>query len=279
MMQAMKRRRFFMASADASVPFYIESIGYNPYQELIIRDEGYPCFHWLQTEAGEGEIVLQEQTLSLPPYHGVLIAPRTPHRYNATKDHWSTYYLTFEGPLAASLIAQLGMQHSFIYKWEPTAGLNELLDNILSKILTQHDLTGLEHSTELYRFLVQLKKFGIVNKQPSIYSVIGRLQPLLEWLESAYANPEIGTVEMAEILEVSPRHLNSLFRQAFGNTPYQFLLQYRMQKAKHYIVAEQEQPIRSISAFVGFKDVSHFVATFRRMEGITPDQFRKLHGQ
>ena len=35
--------------------------------------------------------------------------------------------------------------------------------------------------------------------------------------------------------------------------------------------------VKDTAHHVGFRDVSHFVATFRRIEGVTPEQYRKLY--
>ncbi|MEM5594550.1 hypothetical protein AAHH67_27470 [Niallia circulans] len=44
---------------DGSNPFSIESIGYQWEQEMIMRADGYPYYHWLQTEKGLGRSLLK----------------------------------------------------------------------------------------------------------------------------------------------------------------------------------------------------------------------------
>lgn len=44
---------------DGSNPFSIESIGYQWEQEMIMRADGYPYYHWLQTEEGLGRSPLK----------------------------------------------------------------------------------------------------------------------------------------------------------------------------------------------------------------------------
>jgi AraC-like DNA-binding protein len=104
-----------------------------------------------------------------------------------------------------------------------------------------------------------------------------RLNPLLAWLDSHYSDPAVGLTEMADQLNVSPRYLNMLFRKAFGMTAYTYLIQLRLSKAKELISGKERKPIMQIAQEVGYRDASHFISVFRKAEGMTPEQFRKLH--
>jgi AraC-like DNA-binding protein len=96
-------------------------------------------------------------------------------------------------------------------------------------------------------------------------------------MDTRYADPNIGLNEMAETLSISPRRLNHLFRETFNLTPYAYFLYLRIRKAKEHLVHRPELSISDIAALVGFRDTSHFVATFRRHVGHPPEQFRKMH--
>ncbi|NMM54798.1 helix-turn-helix domain-containing protein [Paenibacillus aquistagni] len=50
-----------------------------------------------------------------------------------------------------------------------------------------------------------------------------------------------------------------------------------MQKAKDLLTLQLEMTNKEIAAAVGFKDQSHFIATFHKQTGMTPNQFRKLY--
>lgn len=272
------KSRFLINTPDQPVPFYIESIGYNPNQETVIRHEGYPCYHWMQTTTGEGEISLNGQTVFLPENHGILILPNVPHRYQMKANSWSTFYLTFDGPLVKQMLTTLGTYVSSVYLWSIHSEFHILLENLLSKITHQHDVTGLDHSIDLYRFMILLKKHGEFDRSPSIHSLAERIGPLLRFLDQEYADPGLEVAQMADILNISSRHLNSLFNKTFGYTPYQYLIRLRIQKAKELLLNNRSLSVQNISGRVGFRDPSHFVATFRKSQKITPETFRLKYG-
>jgi AraC family transcriptional regulator of arabinose operon len=272
------KNRFLIHTPEQPVPFYIESIGYNPIQETVIRNEGYPCYHWLQTISGEGEISFNGQSVSLPAHQGILLLPHVPHRYHIKDDSWATCYLTFDGPQVKQMMTTLGLYFSSIYVWSAISEFDILLETLLHKITHQHDATGLDHSIDLYRFMVLLKKHGGFDKSPSLHILAERMSPLLRLLEQEYSNPNLETAQMADLLNISVRHLNSLFQKTFGYTPYQYLITLRIQKAKELLLNNRALTVQHISNQVGFRDPSHFIATFRKSQKLTPEKFRSLYG-
>lgn len=271
------KKRFFLPRPDPSVPLFLESVGFNPEQEPISRSEGFPYYHWLQTAVGEGKVTFGERTVVLPPNYGVLFLPHVPHRYEAITAPWETYYITFGGPLAVFVLESLGLHDNIVFHWPSESEQTSLVQQMLTQILSQRDVTGLDYSVAIYRFLVSLKKHGKIDRHPSIHHLVERLTPLLQWLESDYTNPDLGTDEMAAIMGVSPRHLNSLFKQALGVTPYRYLIYLRIRKAKEWMVREKSLPVKEIASRVGFRDTSHFIATFRMAEGTSPQKYRERY--
>ena len=71
---------FFKPSA-SDFSLSADSIGNRWLQEPVVRPNGFPLYHWIQTERGEGLLTLEGQELLLKPGDGVLIAPHVPHEY------------------------------------------------------------------------------------------------------------------------------------------------------------------------------------------------------
>ncbi|MNW28903.1 Arabinose operon regulatory protein [compost metagenome] len=270
-------KRYFLTSREQKLPLFIDSIGLNGQQEDVERPEGFPCFHWLQTIQGEGVMSFGGARFKLGENMGVLLPPGEPHSYNRRSEVWQTLYITFDGPLCVSLIAALGLKSTSLYYWEQGNELDEFGIRVLDSIASDRDLLGLDASSDMYRFLAMLKKHGRTGTLPSLYQQVERTIPVLEYMEQHYGNPSLGLGDMAAILGISIRHLNSLFKQSMGITAYACLIMIRMRKAKELMTEFPGMPVRAIAERVGFRDSSHFVATFRRHEGVTPQQFRMLH--
>jgi AraC-like DNA-binding protein len=82
---------------------------------------------------------------------------------------------------------------------------------------------------------------------------------------------------LAQEAHVSPRHFSRSFRRVFGETPYQYLLSRRLERARH-LLRTTEMPVAEICLEVGFTSVGSFTTTFKRHVGVSPTTFRKAYG-
>ncbi|OUM97433.1 MAG: hypothetical protein BAA02_06185 [Paenibacillaceae bacterium ZCTH02-B3] len=268
-------RHFVVTGNDRNLPLYLNTVGYHHHQEPISREDGFPCYHWLHTVQGCGVFAVNGRTVKLPPNQGILLRPHVPHSYRAETPVWSVWFLTFDGTLAASITAAFELQHMRPIGWEPDAPLAGVHREFADKSLSSFDLAGLGGTLEVFTFLVRLRQFGRLNGRPSLSSRHERLAPVYREIEESYADPELGLDRLAASLSVSPQHLNELFRKNWGLSPYQYLLRFRIQKAKEMLQSEPHRPVGDIARAVGFREASHFIRTFRRFSGVTPAQFRK----
>jgi len=83
-----------------------------------------------------------------------------------------------------------------------------------------------------------------------------------------------GLTELAEYVETSPFHFHRLFSKNARISPKHFLLRTQLQHAKWMLRATREQ-IGQVSIQSGFSSHGHFTATFHRMVGISPSQYRE----
>ncbi|WP_084064658.1 AraC family transcriptional regulator [Paenibacillus stellifer] len=271
------RRIQFADEGGRLLPLTMESIGYNPQQEQVSRPDGYHLHHWIETLSGEGILHFGDKSVPLPAGTGMLLLPGVPHRYEALEGKWQTYYLTFGGTSAESILESLEIHFSAFFSWEQEAPLNGMVGRMLERQEAGGDMLGLESSTGIYRFLLTLSKFGQHRSNAPISRNIDKLQPLLNWMESRYGDPDIGLSDLSACLGVSGRHLGNLFLQTFGLSPYAYMVRLRIRKSKEMLIGEPSVTVKTISQRVGFRDVSHFVATFHKQAGVTPEQFRRLH--
>ncbi|MEC0127922.1 AraC family transcriptional regulator [Paenibacillus pabuli] len=270
-------RRYFMTPRDQPLPLYIESIGYNGKQENVYRPAGYPCYHWLQSVKGAGEFRFAGSTVVLGESSGILLPPNEPHEYVRSQGEWETLYITFGGSQCPAITESLGMGEAALHQWDPESPLEYYGREVLGSISSDQDLSGLEASADMYRFLILLKKHGMTGSRSSISHAVERLAPLISFMNEHYADPDIGLEQMAAIPDITPRHLNTLFKQSFGMTAYNYFLLLRIRKSKEWMTGDSKLTVKETAAKVGFRDASHFVATFRRIEGVTPEQYRRLY--
>jgi AraC family transcriptional regulator len=72
---------------------------------------------------------------------------------------------------------------------------------------------------------------------------------------------------------MSSFHFAREFKKATGTTPHQYLIRFRVEKAKSLLV-DRDLPLVEVGLRAGFSHQSHFTRLFRRITGTTPHLFR-----
>jgi len=85
---------------------------------------------------------------------------------------------------------------------------------------------------------------------------------------------DISLKDLAEVACISKDHFLRAFRDTVGQTPYHYLLSQRLERAKVLLREEPGVPVAEVARRCGFKNLSHFSATFRRMTGVSPKGYR-----
>ena len=83
--------------------------------------------------------------------------------------------------------------------------------------------------------------------------------------------------EIAAVANTSKYHFCRLFKHSVGISPYQYLLQQRIERAKTLLQSNSQLSIADISLRCGFANQSHLCQRFRKFTGITPKAYRKYH--
>ena len=96
---------------------------------------------------------------------------------------------------------------------------------------------------------------------------------VLDYIAVDYGN-NILLEDMAAQASLSPSHFSRLFKQTIGQSPYQFLMSYRVEQAKK-MLGKPNSLMIDIALYCGFSDQAHFSRVFKKIEGLTPKQYRK----
>ncbi|NJL39801.1 MAG: helix-turn-helix transcriptional regulator [Leptolyngbyaceae cyanobacterium RM2_2_4] len=110
---------------------------------------------------------------------------------------------------------------------------------------------------------IEFKKRGLTHTQS---------QEVLNYIQT-HLDRDLSLVELAEVINISPTYFASLFRQAMGVSPHQYVIQQRVERAKT-MLSKTDLAIADIALQVGFASQSHLTQQFKRLTGMTPKQVR-----
>jgi AraC family transcriptional regulator len=100
-----------------------------------------------------------------------------------------------------------------------------------------------------------------------------RLRHAMEYI-SANVEDDLRLEEIANQVNLSPFHFAREFRSATGQTPYQYLLDQRIRRAK-LLLCGRRWSIQEIAQMTGFRSPVNFIRAFRQRTGQTPAASRR----
>jgi AraC-like DNA-binding protein len=81
---------------------------------------------------------------------------------------------------------------------------------------------------------------------------------------------------LARAARLSPAHFSREFRRTFGESPHQYLLTRRLERAAA-LLRNTDRPITEICLGVGLRSVGSFTTSFGRAFGLSPAAYRRAH--
>jgi AraC-like DNA-binding protein len=85
----------------------------------------------------------------------------------------------------------------------------------------------------------------------------------------------LSVAEMAKAAGLSVAHFSREFKAAFGESPHQYLLTRRLERAAA-LLRTTDWSVAAVCFAVGAESVGSFTTTFRRVFGQTPSSYRAL---
>ena len=99
------------------------------------------------------------------------------------------------------------------------------------------------------------------------------IRRLLEYIEDNL-DGSLSLEAMAGEVDISPLYLTRAFKTAVGQSPHQYVLSRRIEKAK-VLLRDTDIPIVDIALATGFSSQSHLSNWFLRQVGVSPATFRR----
>jgi AraC-like DNA-binding protein len=92
--------------------------------------------------------------------------------------------------------------------------------------------------------------------------------------DARYFEP-LTVADLARAAGLSPSHFSREFRRTFGESPHQYLLTRRLERASA-LLRNTDRSVTAICFDVGLTSVGSFATSFRRVYGATPAAYRAI---
>lgn len=101
-----------------------------------------------------------------------------------------------------------------------------------------------------------------------------QIQDMLTYIHQNYQH-QITLKNIANIGNISIASTNRLFKSMIDQSPYDYLIHYRLLKSVDYLL-ETSYNINEIAYKVGFTNTNHFIQTFKRKYHLTPKKYKQF---
>lgn len=98
------------------------------------------------------------------------------------------------------------------------------------------------------------------------------------YISEHFHEPDISLGSVAASVNICAPHFCYLFKKELGETFVGYLTNVRMKKAKELLCCSSKR-ITQIADEVGYNDYHYFTGLFKKLNGVTPCEFRKLNSK
>ncbi|PKM52666.1 MAG: AraC family transcriptional regulator [Firmicutes bacterium HGW-Firmicutes-7] len=148
--------------------------------------------------------------------------------------------------------------------------LLELFSKFTRTFITQSNsktIRGRAIFMEILSLLTQWKSGDFV------YDNVRKVEQVINYMTKNFT--ELLTLEeLSNYAKISPSYLGSLFKSVTGKSPISYLIDIRLHKAKELLL--DGHIVSDVADAVGFNDLYYFSKCFKKNEGISPSQYKRI---
>ena len=153
--------------------------------------------------------------------------------------------------------------------------ISSLFEEIINENLLNDQFTNLKIGTQLLELFILIERHyfsesNTINDYKSV--LLNNFQTLIDQNFKAKKLPK----DYAEMLYVTPNHLNALCKDLGGISAGELIRSRVVLEAKRLLV-NKELSVSEIAYELNFQDASYFVKFFKKYTNFTPEQFRKQY--
>lgn len=204
-----------------------------------------------------------------------LLFPQVESSYQADeKEPWEYAWVGFAGSDAYSMIANTDFSRE-----RPVWDQSEISEELSEKLKAVYEKNGntfqdaVSMTGAVYSLMAFLMKHSRGRKKPANLQA-DYVERARQYIAEQYSYP-ITVEDIADYIGVSRSYLFRLFQEVAGQSPKEYLLEYRIGQACQ-LLSQTDLPVGSIAHSVGFEDHLYFSKVFKKYKYCTPSEYRKL---
>lgn len=225
---------------------------------------------------GSGRLLYRGREYSLKPGSCVFIDCMHEYQHESFAGEWTLRWVHFCGSGAHEIYENY--RHSggrVCFRPRDFIGYSDLLTEIFRLASSEIYVSDMQLYEKLVSLLTMLNEEN--RKQELEHageSGVRDMTPVKQYLEQHYQE-RISLDLLAEQFYVNKFYMTRIFKQQFGDSIVNYLTQVRITRAKQ-LLRFTDMSVEKIGQACGLSDVNYFARVFRKVEGTSPGEFRKM---
>jgi AraC-like DNA-binding protein len=256
--------------------FYLQSIGHFCCDEgYFTRREGYKSFLLIYTVSGKGYARYRSRQYELKRGQVLIMDCYDFQEYYSDKDElWEIKWIHFNGSTSYEYFNTIYEKFGSVINAYDSPSIPAHLDEITT-LVKEGDLqleakvSGLIMGMLTELLLAESQK----NNECNVKMLNEYVQSAMDYVENNFEH-DISLADMASSACCSVYHFTRVFKRATGYSPHEYLIKFRINKAKS-LLKNTNESIDDIACSVGFYSTSNFIRTFKELDDMTPLKYRR----
>lgn len=246
--------------------------GYKEYQpewKMRRKGEGINTFYYILS--GEFKFILDKKAYICPENTFFYLSDKEKAEIinNSKNKKASLYFITFYLKDGFNF-NDYGIQRPIC---DTDKKFNELFKLINKTHLSEGAAYKIKEFYKLSHLLYELITYKL-NTDES-YKIDLRINKAIEYIKVNYYK-NITVEEVSRVSGYSVSHFRRLFLKATGASPQEYILNYKLKKAKELLLdTEEERTVEEISELLGMCNPSYFCKLFKEKTGFSPHKYKR----
>lgn len=231
---------------------------------------------------GQGALEYGGKKINLSPGDCVFIDCMEPYSHVTNKNLWKLQWVHFNGETMPGIYGKYQERGGQpVFRPQNIEEYKNILDAIFSISVSEDYLRDMKINEQLSSLLTKIMEMSwIPEAQASMKRGTGReysLQDIKAYLDENWQK-KIVLDELAEMFYINKYYLARLFKNQYDSSILNYVMDQRITQAKKMLRFTDKQ-IEVIGRDCGFDDANYFTRMFKKVEGSSPSEYRKLWKQ
>ena len=239
------------------------------------RRESLASYLFFMVESGSGSLTYHNIDYSLSAGDCVFIDCRTAYAHTTSDDLWQLRWVHFQGPTMDPIYLKY-KERGGTPAFHPSDFMQYriILTSIEEVLISDSHVKDMSIHEKLSGLLVYLMEDSWQPDQAKMISSKRQsLQHIREYLDNHYQE-HLTLDNIAEKFYINKYYLTRIFKEQYGLTISNYIQQLRITHAKQ-LLRFSDLSIDKIGEDCGLNDANYFSRVFKKVEGISPGEFRK----